>query len=178
MSEVFSHLYIQALRKDAGHQALDQCRYNSGSNSSTDWIQNCLALLVHADSFLMYRDHVFLLVSSQVRGVEYRYFIYICSSTARDVTLGLLYGYKTVLQAVTLVMALKTRKVKVPGLNDYREVVLATYLTCLVVVIVFIVNYTMKDEMNSFIAITSLSYFTGATAIIALVFVPKVISRH
>ena len=178
MSEVFSHLYIQALRKDAGHQALDQCRYNSGSNSSTDWIQNCLALLVHADSFLMYRDHVFLLVSSQVRGVEYRYFIYICSSTARDVTLGLLYGYKTVLQAVTLVMALKTRKVKVQGLNDYREVVLATYITCFVVIIIFVVNYTMKDETKSFIAITSLSYFTGATAIIALVFVPKVISRH
>ena len=107
--------------------------------------------------------------------MEYRYFIYICSSTARDVTLGIIYGYKAVLQAVTLVMALKTRKVKIQGLNDYREVVLATYLTCFVVVIIFIVNYTMEDEMNSFIAVTSLSYFIGATAIIALVFVPKVI---
>ena len=157
---------------------LDQCRCNSGGNSSTDWIQKCSALLVYANSYLTYRDHVLFLVSSQVRGVEYRYVMYICTSTARDVTLGVLYGYKAVLQAVTLVMALKTRKVKVPGLNDYREVVLATYLTCLVVVIIIIVNYTMENEMNSFIAITSLSYFTGATAIVALVFVPKVISRH
>ena len=68
----------------------------------------------------MYRDHVVFLVFSQVRGVEYRYYIYICTSTARDVTLGVLYGYKAVLQAVTLVMALKTRKVKIQGLNDYR----------------------------------------------------------
>jgi len=126
----------------------------------------------------MYRDHVLFLVSSQVRGVEYHYYIYICTSTARDVTLGVLYGYKAVLQAVTLVMALKTRKVKVQGLNDYREVIFATYLTCLVVVIIIIVHYTLKDEMNSFTAITSLSYFTGATAIIVLVFVPKVISSY
>ena len=106
--------------------------------------------------------------------MEYRYFIYICSSTARDVTLGILYGYKAVLQAVTVAMALKTRKVKIQGLDDYREIVLATYVSSFVVVINFIVNYTMEDEINSFAAVTSLSFFIGATAIIVLVFVPKV----
>jgi len=71
-------------------------------------------------------------------------------------------------------MALKTRKVKVQGLDDYREIVMATYLTSFVLVIILIVNYTVRQMINTFAAVTSLSYFIGATAIILLVFVPKV----
>jgi len=108
--------------------------------------------------------------------VEYRYFIYICSSTGRDITLGILYGYKAVLQGATVIMALKTRKVKVQGLDDWREIVMATYLTSFVLIIILIVNYTVEDMINTFTALISLSFFTGATAIILLVFVPKVTS--
>jgi len=106
--------------------------------------------------------------------VEHCFSIYMCSSIARKCTLGVLYGYKVVFQAVTVIMALKTRKVKVRGLDDYREIIMATYLTSFVLVIVLIVNYTVEDMINTFISITSLSFFIGATAIILLVFVPKV----
>ena len=112
----------------------------------------------------------------QVRGVEYRFSIYVCSSIARQCTLGVLYGYKVILQAVTVVMALKTRKVKVQGLDDYREIIMATYLTSFVLVIILIINYTVEDQINTFTALTSLSFFIGATATILLVFVPKVTS--
>jgi len=124
---------------------------------------------------LIYQHHGSVFVSSQVREVEYRYFIYVCSSTVRSVTLGLLYGYKIILLGVTVVMALKTKKVNVQGLNDYHEVVLATYVATFVLAINFVVNYTMDDEINSFATVTSLSIFIGTTAIILLVFVPKVI---
>jgi len=115
-------------------------------------------------------------VNPQARGVEYHYFVYVCSSEARKWALGILYGYKVVLQAITVIMALKTRKVKVRGVDDYREIIMATYLTSFVLVIVLIVNYTVEDMINTFIGITSLSFFIGATAIILLVFVPKVTS--
>jgi len=108
--------------------------------------------------------------------VEYHYFVYVCSSEARKWALGILYGYKVVLQAITVIMALKTRKVKVRCVDDYREIIMATYLTSFVLVIVLIVNYTVEDMINTFIGITSLSFFVGATAIILLVFVPKVTS--
>lgn len=124
---------------------------------------------------LIYQHHGSVFVSSQVREVEYRYFIYVCSSTFRSVILGLLYGYKIILLGVTVVMALKTKKVNVQGLNDYHEVVLATYVATFVLAINFVVNYTMDDEINSFAIVTSLSIFIGTTAIILLVFVPKVI---
>ena len=119
-----------------------------------------------------------LLNHPQVRGVQYNFFVYICSSDARKYTLGILYGYKVVLQAITVVMALKTRKVKVRGVDDYREIIMATYLTSFVLVINLIVNYTVEDQINTFTAITALSFFIGATAIILLVFVPKVTSRQ
>jgi len=109
--------------------------------------------------------------------VEYHYFIYNCSSTSQDITLGVLYGYKAVLQGATVIMALKTRKVNIQGLNDWQEIVMTTYLTSFVLVIILIVNYTVEDMINTFTALTSLSFFTGATAIILLVFVPKVTSN-
>ena len=108
--------------------------------------------------------------------VEYHYFIYVCSSTARSITLGVLYGYKAVLQVATFVMALKTRKVNVQGMDDYREIVMATYLTCFVLIINLVVQYTVEDQINTFTAVTSLSFFIGTTAIVVLVFVPKVTS--
>ena len=106
--------------------------------------------------------------------MEYQYFVYTCNSTARDITLGVLYGYKALLHAATVVMALKTRKVKVKGLNDYREIVLATYVSSFVLVIILVFTYTVADQINLFTVLTSFSLFVGATATMVLVFVPKV----
>ena len=105
---------------------------------------------------------------------EYRYFIYTCSSTARDYTQGALYGYKVVLQLATVIMAIKTRKVKIQGVNDYREVVLATYISSFVLMIIFIFNIFVADQLNLYTMFTSFGLFVGATAIMVLVFVPKV----
>ena len=105
---------------------------------------------------------------------EYRYFIHTCNSTARDYTQGALYGYKVVLQLATVIMAIKTRKVKVQGMNDYQEIVLATYISSFVLMIIFIFNIFVADRLNLYTAFTSFGFFVGATAIMVLVFVPKV----
>ena len=106
--------------------------------------------------------------------MEYQYSIYTCSSFARNVTLGVLFGYKALLQTVTVIMALKVRKVKVKGLNDYREIVLATYVSSFVLVIILIFNIFVSDRIDLFSVLTSFGLFVGATAIMVLVFVPKV----
>ena len=94
--------------------------------------------------------------------------IYTCNSLARDVTLGVLYGYQILLHLATVVMALKAR------LNDYREIVLATCVSGLVLVLILVFTYTVADRINVYSALTSFSLFVGATAIMVLVFVPKV----
>ena len=105
--------------------------------------------------------------------METRYYIYVCSSTTRDITLAVLYGYKAIMEAATVIMAVKTEKKKVRGLDDYREIILATYLSCLLLIIVLTFTYTIGDRINVFAFTKSLNLF-GATAILALVFVPKV----
>ena len=71
-------------------------------------------------------------------------------------------------------MALKTRKVQVKGLNDYREIVLATYVSSFVLVIILIFNIFVSDRIDLFTVLTSFGLFVGATAIMVLVFMPKV----
>ena len=105
---------------------------------------------------------------------EYRYFIYTCNSTARDYTQGALYGYKVVLQLATVIMAIKSRKVKIQGVNDCREIILATYISSFVLMIIFIFNIFVADRLNLYTMFTSFGLFVGTTAIMVLVFVPKV----
>ena len=110
----------------------------------------------------------------QIRQEEYRYFIYTCNSTARDYTQGALYGYKVVLQLATVLMAIKTRKVKILGMDDYREIILATYISGFLLMIIFIFNIFVADRINLYTIFTCFGLFVGATAIMVLVFVPKV----
>ena len=102
-------------------------------------------------------------------------FIYTCNSTALDIILGVLYGYKILLHLATVVMALKTGKVKVKGLDDYREIILAACVSGFVLVLILVFTYTVADQINVYSALTSFSLFVGATAIMVLVFVPKVV---
>ena len=71
-------------------------------------------------------------------------------------------------------MALRTRKVKVRGVDDYQEIILATYLSSFLLIIILIFTYTINDHINTFAALSSLSLLIGTTMIVALVFVPKV----
>ena len=60
------------------------------------------------------------------------------------------------------------------GLNDYREIVLATYVSSFVLVIILIFNIFVSDRIDLFGVLTSFGLFVGATVIMVLVFVPKV----
>ena len=86
----------------------------------------------------------------------------------------MLYGYKALIQTATIILALKTRKVKVRGLDDYREIVLATYVSSFLLAIIIIFTYTLFDRINTFAALSSFCFLAGTTVTIALVFVPKV----
>ena len=116
--------------------------------------------------------------SFQEREVVTLYFTYICSSTARSIFLGVLYGYKMVLQVIALVFAFATRKVKVKGLDDSKYIAAATYVTSIVLAVIIVATYSLKDFVNVFPALFSTGFFIGTTVILGLVFVPKVGTLH
>ena len=59
-------------------------------------------------------------------------------------------------------------------MDDYREIILATYISSFVLMIIFIFNIFVADRINLYTIVTSFGLFVGATAIMVLVFVPKV----
>ena len=110
----------------------------------------------------------------QVLSITTLYFTYVCNSTARDISLGILYGYKMVLQIIALVLAFSIRKVKVKGLNDAKYIAAAVYVTSIVLAVIMISNYTLTEFVNGFVAVVCTGNFIGTSFILGLVFVPKV----
>ena len=110
----------------------------------------------------------------QEREIVTHYFTYVCSSTSRIIFLAVLYGYKMLLQIIALVFAFATRKVKVKGLDDSKYIAAATYVTSVVLAIVIVTSYSLREFVNAFAALFCTGFLIGTTVILGLVFVPKV----
>ena len=106
--------------------------------------------------------------------MEFQYFIYSCTSTARDIVLGLLYGYKILLHAAAIPLVLTIKLNTRSLLKEKQTLSMAAYVSSLMLVITLIFNYTVSDRINLYTMLTSYSLSIGITAIMVLVFVPKV----
>ena len=100
--------------------------------------------------------------------------IYICDSAARDGFLGVLYGYKMLLQIIALVLAFSIRKVKVKGLDNAKYIGATVYVTSILLAVIIVAIYTMKDVINGFAALFCTGFLLGTTVILMLVFIPLV----
>ena len=116
----------------------------------------------------------YLSIFPQELGVITDYFIYVCSSTTRNIFLGILYGYKMLLQVIALVLAFSTRKVKVKGLDDAKYIAAAIYVTSIVLTVIIVATYTLNEFVNAYPALFCTGFLIGTTVILGLVFVPKV----
>ena len=63
---------------------------------------------------------------------------------------------------------------KLKGLNDAKYIAMAVYITNFVSAVTFVSFYSLKRFQNLYAALFSLSILCGTTAILALVFIPKV----
>lgn len=102
------------------------------------------------------------------------YFVYVCHNRSRSITIGVLYGYKMLLQIIALIFAFSIRKVKIKGLNDAKYIAVAVYITSIVTAIVIVITYTLNMRINIFAGIFCAGFFIGTTAILGLVMIPPV----
>ena len=86
----------------------------------------------------------------------------------------MLYGYKMALQAIALLLAFSIRKVKVKGLDDAKYIGAAIYVTSIVLAVIIVATYSLKDIINGFAALFCTGFLVGTTVILLLVFVPLV----
>ena len=79
-----------------------------------------------------------------------------------------------ILQVIALVLAFSTRKVKVKGIDDAKYVAAAIYVTSIVLTVIIVATYTLKEFVNAFPALFCTGFVIGTTVILGLVFIPKV----
>ena len=104
-----------------------------------------------------------------------KYFVYICDTEARKIFLGILYGYKALLQIIALVFSFSIRKVKVKGLDDAKYIAASIYVSSVVFAVIIVCNYTLNDFINAFAAVFCTGFWIGTSVILALSFIPLVI---
>ena len=78
------------------------------------------------------------------------------------------------MQVIALVLAFTTRKVKVKGLDDAKYIAAAIYVTSIVLAVIIVATYSLKDFVNAFPTLFCTGFIIGTTSILGLVFVPKV----
>ena len=106
----------------------------------------------------------------------FNYFFFTCDSKARDTALGILYGYKIILEAFAIAFAFSIRKVKVKGLNDAKYIAASVYVSSIVLAVIFVATYSLIDFVNVFAALFASGFLLGTSVILVLAFVPNVSS--
>ena len=97
-----------------------------------------------------------------------------CFSPDRFIFLGIIYGYKIVLQVIAIILAFSIRKVKIKGLNDSREISAIVYITSIILVLVIVMTLALRDFINVAGTINSLGFSTAGTVVLGFIFIPKV----
>ena len=106
--------------------------------------------------------------------VEYHYILICNQSTSNSVVLGVIYGYKGLLQFVTLILAFTTRKVKIKGVNDTLYIAATIYVTSILLALAIVSSFLLKEYANLYAVLFGLGLSLGTTVVVALVFIPKV----
>ena len=100
--------------------------------------------------------------------------IYIFDSTVRTVFIAILYGYKGLLQLIALLLAFRTRSVRVKGLDDPKYIVSTVYITSIGIVVIAMATFALREYLNVYTAIVCIALFFSTAVILGLVFIPKV----
>lgn len=105
--------------------------------------------------------------------------IYECStSKIRLISIGLIFGFKGLLQICALYFAFQIRRVKVKGLNDAKYIATIVYITSIILVACLIASFSLRTYINSFAVIFGVGLFLTATIILVLTFIPKMVRLH
>ena len=120
----------------------------------------------------MYHNPLFFYLQSTE--VVHEHFLYACNIEGRRVVVVLMYIYKILVQVISLILAFRTRKVKVKGLDDSKYIIATIYVTTIVLPVSIFAVTTLRSHVNAFPAILGASHYFGATVTLLLVFVPRV----
>ena len=101
-------------------------------------------------------------------------YIFVCTNMRAVIWIAITFGYKALLQLGAIFMAFTTRKVNIKGLNDTREIYAIIYTNTLIITVLIVTEFALKNHREAYIALYGLAIFAEATLFLALTFIPKV----
>ena len=97
-----------------------------------------------------------------------------CYSSSEPIWLGVLFGYKIIVQAIGVYLAFKIRKVKIRGLNESKEVSAILYITSTILAVMIITSFVLGDYIDVDGFIFGIGLCTATTVVLVFTFVTKV----
>jgi gamma-aminobutyric acid type B receptor len=113
-----------------------------------------------------------------VTAERHKYSLYICESKGQVYLYAILFGYKGILQVLALLLAFRTRNVKVKGLDDSVYIAASVYVTSIVLTVIIVSTYTLRDYVNAYPAVVGMGLLLGTTMILGLVFIPRMVGLY
>ena len=89
----------------------------------------------------------------------------------------IIFAYLILLQIVGIILAFRTRKVKINVLNESKVVTMLIYISSIVLVVIVLVTFILRNYINVSVAVHSGGVIVLATVFLLLIFVPKVSSN-
>ena len=117
---------------------------------------------------------IYIYIYSQVDGITYNNYVYICPNKDARVWLAISYAYKGLLQLVAMFMAFHTRRVNIKVLNDSKEIAVIVYINSVTLTLLAVVEFALTKYHEVYTAIFGLALLLEATVFLALIFIPKV----
>ena len=106
--------------------------------------------------------------------INEKVYVFKCTNMRAVVWIAISFGYKALLQLGAIFMAFTTRKVKVKGLNDTKEIYAIIYINTVIITMLIVTEFALKNHRDAYIVLYGLAIFAQATLFLGLTFIPKV----
>ena len=101
-------------------------------------------------------------------------YIFLCAGSTAVIWIAISFGYKALLQLGAIFMAFTTRKVKVKGLNDTKEIYTIIYINTVIITMLIVTEFALRTHRDAYISLYGVAIFSQATLFLSLTFIPKV----
>ena len=132
----------------------------------------------HAVLCIHMHPNIYMHIMQKSR-VVINYYVWQCYGVANAPYYYLLFMfcYLGLLQLIGLVLAIRTRKVKINILNDSKYVMAIIYVSSLVIVIMALVTFVPGTRLNLNEAFFSAGLLLSTSIFLSLTFIPKVLEN-
>jgi gamma-aminobutyric acid type B receptor len=108
--------------------------------------------------------------------VRIEFKVFQCSANNNaNIVIAIIFFYLVCMQVAAIVLAIRTRRVKIKVLNDSKYIIALIYISSITVLVLGVVQFVLGAVININELLTSGVFFIATTSFLSLIFIPKVL---